>query len=234
MKKIIITLIVILVLLAILVTFVISRKKIENTPGSISPTSMIEQPTIALTTSPRSTVTPTIDPAVAAHFEEHHNEQFADNEPLEKAEMIPLDGPIPSNWVLQTAYTFTPDEQGRKFSNNRDFFAGVSGGKLIILNAADQAIIAEVAFDDTIQEVNFAWLANNNMIIIEKDNSDITIDRIYLFNIQTKEKTFILGSFPVISRFNLKIEPKVYDNGSRIIFTANDTSEWYIELTFKK
>ncbi|OGG20638.1 hypothetical protein A3D03_00390 [Candidatus Gottesmanbacteria bacterium RIFCSPHIGHO2_02_FULL_40_13] len=92
--------------------------------------------------------------------------------------------------------------------------------------------LQKIEVSANISAVNFVWINEQFLIMIEKDKSRQKLDRIYLIDSMTGEKQFFAGSFPITSRLDLNFEPLVETNGKNIYFKDNDGNYWLLTLSY--
>lgn len=92
--------------------------------------------------------------------------------------------------------------------------------------------LQKIEISPNISAVNFVWINETYLIMIEKDKSFQKLDRIYLVDISRGEKQFFAGSFPIASRLNLNFEPLVETNGKNIYFKDGSGNYWLLILEY--
>lgn len=92
--------------------------------------------------------------------------------------------------------------------------------------------LQKIEISPNISAVNFVWINEQYLIMIEKDKSFQKLDRIYLVDWERGEKQFFAGSFPIASRLNLNFEPLVEANGKNIYFKDNSGNYWLLILEY--
>ena len=235
MKKPIVIILILIFVLGLLVILTLLFTRTNNSAPNQTPTPTIitQSDNTSITDSPISeTPYPTPDEETKEIFDDHHLEQFPTNAPLKNAELIPLENTIPSEWQLASPDTYQANEQGRKFSPNKQSYVVVSNRTTQIFETNGDNNIRTIPFADDVAQVNAVWVNDQFVLLSEKDTSERQLDRMYLVNKDTGEKTFTLGSFPVLSRFNLTVDPKVYNNGTDVVFTDNDGQLWNLHLSY--
>ncbi len=117
-----------------------------------------------------------------------------------------------------------------KFAPTGDLSAVIANGQLNIDRGDTR--LQKIDISPNISAVNFVWINEKYLIMIEKDKSFQKLDRIYLVDTQSGEKQFFAGSFPIVSRLNLNFEPLVETNGKNIYFKDNDGNYWLLTLEY--
>lgn len=131
--------------------------------------------------------------------------------------------------------TGSPPENSSYLSSSKSAPTGnlsavVANGRLNIDRGDTR--LQKIEISPNISAVNFAWINEKYLIMIEKDKSFQKLDRIYLVDTQSGEKQFFTGSFPIVSRLNLNSEPLVEANGKNIYFKDNVGSYWLLTLEY--
>lgn len=117
-----------------------------------------------------------------------------------------------------------------KLAPGANLSAIIANGRLNIDRGDTRLQKIEISPD--LAAVNFAWINERYLIMIEKDKSFQKLDRIYLVDRETGEKQFFAGSFPIVSRLNLNFEPLVEANGKNVYFKDNDGNYWLLTLDY--
>ncbi|MBI3954800.1 hypothetical protein HY338_00020 [Candidatus Gottesmanbacteria bacterium] len=92
--------------------------------------------------------------------------------------------------------------------------------------------LQKIEISPNISAVNFVWINEQYLIMIEKDKSFQKLDRIYLVDADSGEKQFFAGSFPIATRLNMNFEPLVETNGKNIYFKDNGGNYWLLILEY--
>lgn len=164
------------------------------------------------------------------HISEHFEKDLPETAPVTNAELTLLEEGVPDSYEYVEAYS--KDTLGVKYSPNRLYTAEKTDQALIARKVQDPSFLVEFAYEDGVSQSSFVWLRDNIILLVEKNTAD-NIDKIYLLNTADETKTFVLGSFPAQTRFNLEIEPARYNNAEKIVFTDNDNQQWEMEVEYK-
>lgn len=191
-------------------------------------------------TNPTPSIVPTVDlnnqsAQITLHIaaqEEHYDEEFPETVEITDAEIENLEEGIPANFVPVPQ---NPDDTpASKISPDGKLMARFAGNAIVVTSTDSSTEIARFNLETDIAETAYVWLRDNTILLVEKESTDLQIDKVYLLSLTTKEKQFILGSFPVASRFNLDVEPAVYNNSEAIVFTDNEGEKWLMSIEYKQ
>jgi len=118
----------------------------------------------------------------------------------------------------------------RKYSPNGNYSAYLTRQDLVVENNGGNQISVDITPET--EAVNFVWLTNQLVLLIEKEAAFRKIDRIYFIKAELGEKNFFAGSFPIKDRLNLAFEPVVFDDGSEVLFQDNARNYWQLSLIY--
>jgi hypothetical protein len=163
----------------------------------------------------------------------HYEEEFDKDDPLEMVELIDFSEDRKGMLNPMPEHLYQQDIDGYKKSPNKTLKSKILQGTLIIQETDTENQIQTIPITYGTKEANHAWLTENLLVLFEKDSSDTEIDRVYMIEQDTGNRTYLVGSFPVYSRFNLRTDPEIYDDGSVIVVTDNENALWKIEIEYE-
>jgi len=219
----------IILIILIIINNIIQPKK-KNLPEispNISPTLAISK-----TLSPTITLNPQELNIQLKKIKEEHVIISPTSLPIKDIFLTQLQDGIPSSWIPVSSPSSLFNKDGRKFSPHQYFYALLNSKQLQIFMAEGDKKVRSIKWEKETVEVNFVWLSDKFILIIEKNTSK-NIDNLYLIDYDTGEKSFLFSSYPVPLRFDLSKNPQVYNNGKDIVLSDNEAGLWNLSLSLK-
>ena len=118
----------------------------------------------------------------------------------------------------------------RKYSPDGNYWAYLRDLNLTIENQAGSHVTVDVTPKS--DAVNFVWITNDLILLVEKESAFRKIDRLYSIKAESGEKNFFAGSFPIVERLKLDWEPIVFEDGRQVLFQDNGGGYWLLGLIY--
>lgn len=121
--------------------------------------------------------------------------------------------------------------ENSKLSPAKQYEAYIKDDKLVVLNNTT-GIENAVNLSENLLDSNFVFLNDKYLLLIEKDNTFHKLDLFYIVSLESFEKQYFAGSFPIVSRLDLNIEPIVTMDGREVYLKDKSGIYWLLKLTF--
>jgi hypothetical protein len=164
----------------------------------------------------------------------HYEEEFDEDDPLEMVELINFPIENKTNLKREPLHMYIADEEGYVYSPRRQHSARIEGDDIIITDIKTSTPAQTLQLENDTQEAVLAWLREDLLLVVEKEFAETKIDRAYMLELDSTKKTYLVGSFPVYTRFNLQKNLEVFNNGKVVIISDNEDMLWKLEIDYRQ
>lgn len=95
-------------------------------------------------------------------------------------------------------------------------------GNTLVISDLQGNILREVDLEEGVIQAAHIWLSKDEIILIEKEKEMPFLDRIYLVNLKSPKKRFLITSATLIGRLDLNFQMGVSPGGDKILLKENN------------